>query len=53
MPGFHKHINMGNEFPHEVSDPIHIIILKYDYMNDYMYDYMTGVTDSVWEFAPP
>ena len=20
-------------------------------MNDYMYDYMKGVTDSVWEFA--
>ena len=36
-----------NEFPHGVSDPLHIIILKYDYMNDFMYDYMKGVTNSV------
>ena len=29
---------------HTVSDPLHIIILQYDYdyMNDYMYDYMKG-----------
>ena len=44
-------VSKGNEFPHGVSDPIHIIILKYDYMNDYMYDYMKGGTDSVWEFT--
>ena len=40
----------GNELPHGVSEPLHIIILQYDYMNDYMYDYMKGFTDSVWEF---
>ena len=27
------------------SDPLHIIIPKYDYMNDCMYDYMKGVTN--------
>ena len=29
------------------------VILKYDYMNDYMYDYMKGVTNSLWEFVSP
>ena len=42
---------MGNKFPHGVSEPLHIIIFKYDYMNDYMYNYMTRVTNSVWEFV--
>ena len=42
---------MGSEFPHGVSDPLHIIILQYNYINDYMYDDMKGVTDSVWEIV--
>ena len=47
-----SHRYSRNEFPHGVSDPLHIIILKYDYMNDYTDDYMKGVTNSVWNSFP-
>ena len=41
----------GNKFSDGVSDPFHVIILKYNYMTDYMYDYMKGASNSMWEFV--
>ena len=46
-------LRRGKRIPIRVGNPLHIIILKYDYMNDYMYDYMKGVTNSLWEFVSP